>query len=394
MLEPVHDRPILGLFAGIGGLELGLRQAGLVRPPELYERWEPARSVLSHRMPEAKLHRDVLDLEDLDDAAIVTAGFPCTDLSQAGRTSGLDGSASGLIRRILLLLESSKPEWVLIENVPNMLRLRRGSAIHEITASLEASGYDWAYRTIDSRAFGLPQRRKRVYLLASAVHDPAAVLFREDDPLAESDGVAHGARRASAYGFYSTEGNRGVGWAVDSVPTLKGSTTISIPSPPAVWVIAHEPGRRIVRPTIEAAEVMQGFPAGWTSAAPARDRWKLVGNAVSVPVAFWIGEGLLQPAGVNACDGYDKTPHLIGSPWPHAACGMAGKTWDVRVSQWPRRPGGGENRHLVTVLDRYGNEPLSHRATKGFRDRLRRSSLNYSAEFMAALDEHVALTAP
>ncbi|WP_448627692.1 DNA cytosine methyltransferase [Geodermatophilus sp. URMC 64] len=389
----MHEGPILGLFAGIGGFELGLREGGLLGPVELYERWEPARSVLAHQLSEAKLHGDVMELRNLDGAAIVTAGFPCTDLSQAGRTSGLDGSASGLIRRILYLLERSNPDWVLIENVPNMLRLGRGSAIQEITCKLDAAGYNWAYRTIDSRAFGLPQRRKRVYLLASAVHDPAAVLFREDDPSEEADGAARGAWRGSAYGFYSTEGNRGVGWAIDALPTLKGSTTVSIPSPPAAWVPGHVPGRRIVRPSIEAAEVLQGFPAGWTSAAPARDRWKLVGNAVSVPVATWIGEGLRTLGGTDSVDGCDKSPRAPGDSWPRAACGAGGKAWNVDASEWPRRPSG-ENAHLVTVLDRYGSEPLSHRATKGFRDRLRRSSLRYSADFMAALDEHVELTAP
>jgi DNA (cytosine-5)-methyltransferase 1 len=294
---------------------------------------------------------------------------------------------------VLELLVSAHPRWVLIENVPNMLRLGRGSAIQEITNALEAAGYDWAYRTIDSRSFGLPQRRKRVYLLASTDHDPSAVLFREDNPAEDPDGAAHGAWRNSSFGFYSTEGNRGVGWAIDAVPTLKGSTTVSIPSPPAIWVLNNEPGRRIVRPTIQAAEVLQGFPAGWTSAAPVRDRWKLVGNAVSVPVAAWIGEGLLQPETANTFDSCDKVPHVPGALWPRAACRVDGKTWDVGVSEWPRHPAG-EQAHLVTVLDRHGSEPLSHRATKGFRDRLRRSSLNYSAEFMAALDEHVALTAP
>jgi DNA (cytosine-5)-methyltransferase 1 len=388
----VQLQSLLGLFAGIGGLELGLQQAGFDGVSELYEHWPSAQAVLGHRFPESLLHGDVLGLASLRDADVVTAGFPCTDLSQAGRTAGLEGSASGLIRHVLQLLEASRPQWLLIENVPNMLRLGRGNAIREITSSLEKAGYDWAYRMIDSRAFGLPQRRKRVYLLASADHDPAAVLFREDVPSEEPDGAAVGAWRDSAFGFYSTEGNRGVGWAIDAVPTLKGSTTVSIPSPPAIWVLGNEPGRRIVRPTIESAEVLQGFPAGWTSAAPARDRWKLVGNAVSVPVARWIGEGLLERNDGGAFDSYDKAPHAPGTPWPRAACSRDGKAWDVAVSEWPRRPAG-EGMHLVTVLDRFGSEPLSRRATKGFRDRLRRSSLRYAPKFMVALDEHVALTA-
>lgn len=384
---------ILGLFAGIGGMELGLQHAGVDEPSALYEWWEPARLVLAQHFEDADLNGDVLGLRNLRDATIVTAGFPCTDLSQAGRTSGLEGLASGLIRHVLELLRESNPEWVLIENVSNMLRLGRGAAIQEITASLESAGYDWAYRTIDSRSFGLPQRRKRVYLLASAVHDPAAVLYREDAPSEDQDGAVHGAWRNSAYGFYWTEGNRGIGWAVDAVPTLKGSTTLSIPSPPAVWIPGNQPGRRIVRPSIAAAEVLQGFPAGWTASAPPRDRWKLVGNAVSVPVARWIGEGILSDGSDLSVDGYGRTPHLEDHRWPRAACHVEGKTWDVHVSEWPLCPTEDDN-HLVTVLREHGAEPLSYRATRGFRDRLRRSNLRYAADFMAALDEHVVRSAP
>lgn len=388
---PVHS--LLGLFAGIGGLELGLHRAGFTGPTTLYEHWPSARAVLEHRFPEALRHGDVLKLDNVRGVGVLTAGFPCTDLSQAGRTAGLEGSASGLIRHVLGLLHDAKPTWLLIENVPNMLRLGRGNAIREITRALEEAGYDWAYRTIDSRSFGLPQRRKRVYLLASIAHDPAAVLFREDSPSEDPDAAALGARRNSAYGFYWTEGNRGVGWAVDAVPTLKGSTTVSIPSPPAVWVPRNGPGHRIVRPSIEAAEVLQGFPAGWTESAPPRDRWKLVGNAVSVPVAQWIGEGLLVGADAISFEGYDKVPRSPGNPWPRAACHVDGKTWDIGVSEWPRSPVS-DYIHLSDLLTEHGHQPLSYRATKGFRDRLRRSNLRYGPEFMAALDEHVEMAAP
>jgi DNA (cytosine-5)-methyltransferase 1 len=389
----VQHLSILGLFSGIGGIELGLRRAGLDEAVAMYEWWDPARSVLSQNFEESDLHGDVLGLRDLHGATVLTAGFPCTDLSQAGRTSGLEGSASGLIRYVLGLLRATRPQWLLIENVPNMLRLARGAAIHEITSSLEAVGYTWAYRTIDSRSFGLPQRRKRVYLLASLDGDPAAVLFRENAPAEDSDGAADGARRGSAYGFYWTEGNRGTGWAIDAIPTLKGSTTVRIPSPPAVWLPGNEPGRRIVRPSIEAAEVLQGFPAGWTQSAPPRDRWKLVGNAVSVPVAEWIGEGLLAEPGNAAIDGLEIVPHQSGGRWPGAACHVDGKTWEVGVSEWPRSPAD-EYIHLADVLSEFGDEPLSHRATRGFRDRLRRSSLRYNPDFMTALDAHVQVTAP
>src|SRR5213076_10234 len=90
-------------------------------------------------------------------------------------------------------------------------------------------------------------------------------------------------------GFYWTEGIRGLGWAVNAVPTLKGGSTVGVPSPPAIWMPAGE----IVTPSLCDVERLQGFETDWTKPAekvvrPSL-RWKLVGNAVSVPVAAWLG---------------------------------------------------------------------------------------------------------
>lgn len=382
---------ILSLFSGVAGIELGLAQAGLTNTTAFYECWAPARDVLRARFPDIPLHDDIVSLENLHGVTLVTAGFPCTDLSQAGPSRGLDGAASGLIRHVLALLPSNRPDWLLIENVPNILYLGSGCAMAEITAALEAAGYDWAYRVMDSRAFGLPQRRRRVYLLASRVHDPAAVLFRADRPSLRGDGGATGAW-SDAFGFYWTEGNRGLGWAVDALPALKGSTSVSIPSSPAAWLQSGEPGRRLVRPSIEAAERLQGLPAGWTAAAPTRDRWKLVGNAVSAPAAQWIGEGLIETPDPRLVEDLERQPLPPGAPWPLAAHRRGTATWRVDVSEWPKQPSG-QYRHLSTLLRRYGAEPLSYRAARGFRDRLARSTLRYSDDFMRDLNEHVARAA-
>jgi DNA (cytosine-5)-methyltransferase 1 len=102
----------------------------------------------------------------------------------------------------------------------------------------------------------------------------------------------------SACGFYWTEGLRGLGWAVDAVPTLKGGSSVGIPSPPGVWRRGVGDGPAIITPDVRDAERLQGFAAGWTEPAvedPRRrngPRWKLVGNAVSVPVARWLGDRL------------------------------------------------------------------------------------------------------
>lgn len=370
------------LFSGIGGIEVGLGAAGVATVVSLCEHWGPAQAVLAAHLPGVPVHDDVTSLDDFGGAELVTAGFPCTDLSQAGMTRGLDGENSGLVLNVLRMVREHQPPWLLLENVPNMLHLGNGQAMARIVAELEDAGYRWAYRVLDSRFTGLAQRRRRVILLASRDEDPAPLLLSEDA------GTPAWPAEAAAYGFSWTEGNRGLGWAVGAVPTLKGGTTVRVPSPPAVWLPDAEQGMQIVRPSIEAAEVLQGFPAGWTAAAPERDRWKLVGNAVSTRVTEWVGEQLkARGGGSQAVWREDLLPD--GAPWPRAGRGGYGKRWHAHVSEFPRHPSHEQQQVLSTLLSNYGSAPLSYRATKGFRDRLVRSRLRYPPAFLTSLNEHV-----
>ena len=369
---------VVGLFAGVGGIERGLHLSG-GESVMLSESWQAAKVVLRRRFPDVELVGDITQLNALPECDLVAAGFPCTDISQAGRTAGIGGAASGLVVKALDLIRVRRPKWVLLENVPNMLHLSRGRAMSEITDQLQDMDYAWAYRVIDSRAFGVAQRRRRVFLLASTEGDPASVLLGED---AGQPTAVHW--REDAYGFYWTEGNRGIGWAQDAVPTLKGSTTASIPSPPGVWLPKNPIGLQISRPSIEAAELLQGFPAGWTMAAPPRDRWKLVGNAVTSHVTKWLGDRLVSGA-ANLVDGLDRSPMRPDQAWPLAAYSAEGKRWRVQVSEWPVRK---RYLHLATVMTQRGFEPLSARATRGFRLRLGNSSLRYDRDFFRALIDH------
>src|SRR4051794_8476877 len=95
MLEDVAMRSV-GLFAGIGGFDVGLQRAG-IKTDLLCEYWEPAATVLRKRF-DADIVGDICDLKSLPSVDVVTAGFPCTDLSQVGRTAGIDGRESGLVR--------------------------------------------------------------------------------------------------------------------------------------------------------------------------------------------------------------------------------------------------------------------------------------------------------
>ena len=151
---------VAGLFAGVGGIELGLKRAGM-HTELLCEYWDPAVAVLGRRFEGVPLVRDVRQLQELPPVRLVAAGFPCTDLSQAGFTRGIRGEASGLVAEVFRLLERRRVPWVLLENVRNMLVLDGGAAMNFLVSKLEALGYQWAYRLVDSRFTGVPQRRQR-----------------------------------------------------------------------------------------------------------------------------------------------------------------------------------------------------------------------------------------
>ena len=160
------------------------------------------------------------------------------------------------------LLGQRRVPWVVVENVRNMLSLDRGAAMEFLVSSFEALGYRWAYRLVDSRFTGVPQRRQRVILVATTIGDPRQVLLSDD--LGEP---ASNRLRLDAVGFYWTEGRRGLGWAPDAVPTIKGGSSIGIPSPPAIWNPTGSPGQRLVVPQVRDGERLQGFEHGWTAPA-------------------------------------------------------------------------------------------------------------------------------
>ncbi|MFU8875521.1 DNA cytosine methyltransferase [Micromonospora sp. SL4-19] len=385
---------VAGLFAGIGGIELGLKRAAgeKLETSLLCESWSPAQQVLAAHFPDVDLHDDVATLRSLPARLdLVAAGFPCTDLSQAGRTAGIRGRESGLVAHVFEVLRLASERgrrlpWLLIENVPNMLVLDRGLAMAYLVKELGNLGYRWAYRVVDSRFTGVPQRRRRVLLLASQAEDPRAVLFADD-----AGSLDEGELRDDAFGFYWTEGRGGLGWAQDATPTFKGGSALGIPSPPAVWLPTEEPGRKILVPSVEDGEALQGFDRGWTAPADLGrrngPRWKLVGNAVTVGVAQWAGERILSPGEIVA-------PFAEWSgkgAWPLAAWGEGDKVWKVEASEFPQLKPYTHLRELLTIQQAV---PLSHRAASGFWRRLQEGNLGRHPGFRADIAEHVELTAP
>lgn len=368
-----------GLFAGIGGIELGLSRSG--HRTAVFSEIDPSASeVLKVRFPGIDNLGDIRALGSLPkEVDLITAGFPCQDLSQAGLTAGLSGNRSSLVDEIFRILREQDIPWVLLENVSFMLRLQKGEALGHVITFLERLGYDWAYRVVDTRSAGLPQRRQRVYLLASKDGDPRSVLLGDDAGPPQKEPPERW--RDFACGFYWTEGVKGLGWAIDAVPTLKAGSTVGIPSPPAVIL----PSGEVITPDIRDAERLQGFCQDWTKPAVnvARPslRWKLVGNSVSVPVAAWIGARLVEPAEYEP----DNDQELVGDTWPIAAWGIKGKRYASTVSAWPMSK---RRTHLASFL-RHEGPPLSERATRGFLARTCKSGLRFPGGFLGLLEDHL-----
>jgi DNA (cytosine-5)-methyltransferase 1 len=365
-----------GLFAGIGGFELGFSRAGF-ETTLVVDNAPAAQAVLEARFPNASLVDDVRSLDRLPSTVdVVCAGFPCQDLSSVGAKQGIGGARSSLVGEVFRLLEKNPVPWVVLENVPFILQLCRGAAIDTITNSLHELGYSWAYRVLDTQGFGLPQRRRRWYLVASNTHDPRGVLLSDDTD--ESPSVAD----EPAFGFYWTEGKRSLGWAVDAVPPIKGGSSVGVPSPPAILM----PDGEVVTPDIRDAERMQGFAADWTRPAEAvvkpGFRWQAVGNAVSVNVVEWIAERL------SAAPEFDehRDQALKSDRWPNAA--WADERGVVHVSEVGAFPIFRARASLTDFLH-YPPKPLSARAAAGFLKRTKTGTLRFQDGFLDAVRAHL-----
>jgi DNA (cytosine-5)-methyltransferase 1 len=364
---------VVGLYAGIGGFELGFQAAGL-KPLLLADKDEHCRRVLASRFPNARIEGDVADLNALPRGTqIVTAGFPCQNLSMAGDKKGIRGRKSRDVRHLFELLQYGGPTLA-IENVYFMLHLKKGAAMTGLVREVEELGYRWAYRVVNTLAFGLPQRRRRVFFVASMRVDPRKILFADETGplLKEIPTVEH------PLGFYWTEGRRGVGIALDAIPPLKIASGLGIPSAPAVLF----PDGEVLTPSIAACERLQGFPHEWTDLpfdSKRSPRWTMVGNAVSVPAAEWLAGRIKVPGDI-----LDLPVRALGrgEPWPSAAFGAEGKRFALEASEFPIAT---ERPSIATFRDESW-APLSARALRGFITRAKEGGLRFPDGFIPALE--------
>lgn len=310
----------VSLFSGVGGLDLGLQRAG-VTVEWLAENDEYRRRVLRERFPGTPIFPDVRDVDGIPFAELVHGGFPCQDLSHAGTKRGLGGERSGLFHEFARVVDIVRPRTVLLENVPGLFTSNGGRDFGVVLGRLAELGYgDLAWRTLDSRHFGVPQRRQRVFVLGLRSRARAG-----GDRAGQILGVGARCPRHPATGVVSARGEtpeaprdrapRESGRiAFSIVPDKKQAVNIravEVTTAPAVSAVTYgkstDRGVRVVdeatmdvrRLTPRECERLQGFPDDWTLVGDPTDyqRYAAVGDAVTVPVARWLGERLLGDPG-------------------------------------------------------------------------------------------------
>jgi DNA (cytosine-5)-methyltransferase 1 len=204
------------LFAGIGGFELGLERAGF--EIEWQVELDPyCRAVLERHFPKALRFEDVRDVGEAELAPVdvICGGFPCQDLSSAGKGAGIDGARSGLWSEFARIVRELRPRYVLVENVPALLtgkgkRWDR-APIGRVLGDPAEVGYDAEWARMSAREFGAPHLRQRVWIVAYPREDADPEILgrgtrgarrpsrlRPDRQGLSAAGMAHPSRHAEA----------------------------------------------------------------------------------------------------------------------------------------------------------------------------------------------------
>jgi DNA (cytosine-5)-methyltransferase 1 len=167
------------IFSGIGGFDLGFERAGM-RVSWQVELDPYCRAVLARHFPAAARFEDVraVGARELDPVDLLCGGFPCQDLSAAGRGAGIDGARSGLWSEFARIVRELRPRYVVVENVPALLtgkgkRWDRGP-IGRVLGDLAEARYDAEWACLSAGEFGAPHLRKRVWIVAYPARDAEA----------------------------------------------------------------------------------------------------------------------------------------------------------------------------------------------------------------------------
>lgn len=338
---------LVSLFAGIGGFDLGFERAGFDILAHV-EKDEKCRELLAAKWSDSVSLDDVCaaGAHNLPACDVITFGFPCQDLSVAGKRAGLAGGRSGLFYHATRIINELTPSYCLFENVPGLLTSGGGRDFRLVLGEMDRLGYSGAWRMLDAQFFGVAQRRRRVFGLFSCLdsgaercaeilslpeslrgHHPPGRKAEEGSSAPFACGVSSDRRHAPRIGRITRVENQAIGFTQSSFGgyregcgTLRasggdlggGSETLIVQASGLAddnrdnlcnTASAGPSARRL---TSTECERLQGFPDGWTAGFSDTVRFRMLGNAVCVKVAEWIARRMAVAMGTTPGTGGTK----------------------------------------------------------------------------------------
>ena len=234
-----------------------------------------------------------VDADSIPNHDLLCAGFPCQDFSVAGKRAGLEGARGTLFFEICRVLRAKRPSYVFLENVKGLLSADNGRAFGIVLTSLDELGYDCQWQVLNSKDFGVPQNRERVFIIGHLRGQPRPKVF----PIGE-DGSQNNSPEPEWFS-YAIDSNYGKGCYTPGKSNARTMINFG-----ALQGGAHSGGLHsqmtglqneigIRRLTPLECERLQGFPDGWTEGISDTQRYKCLGNAVTVNVIEAIGGVIL-----------------------------------------------------------------------------------------------------
>lgn len=299
---------VASFFSGIGGFDIGFESAGF--SVSMQCEVEPfCQSILKKHWPKLPLHEDITKVksDDIPKSDVWVGGFPCQDLSLArmGKRDGLRGSKSGLFYEFARLVGEGKPRVILLENVAGLLSSHGGKDLGIVLSTLAELGYSVGWRTLNSKYFGVPQSRQRVYIVGCRGdgRGPGEILFESecrqgDIAQSRSNGAEVAASFQDIVGDVSGEGP-----VIQALAYCLYATSARHTGTDWSRNYVSYPKLGEVRRLIPAeCEGVMAFPKGWTipksTDLSADDldsaRYHALGNAVTPPVAEWLALRIRQ----------------------------------------------------------------------------------------------------
>lgn len=302
---------VASFFAGIGGFDLGFERTKQMQVVWQCELNDFCRDILSQHwkdVPSATDIKEVANEKDpgssIPDAAVWTGGFPCQDVSLArmGPRKGLRGKQSGLFFDFAKLIAARLPPTVVIENVAGLLSSHGGRDFQIVIRTLAQLGYGVGWRVLNSRYFGVPQSRQRVYIVACYRNPERAGQILFESERSEGDDEASGPDGAHLVSPFKKElGDPRKGPIVQGLAYCLYACSARHTGTDWSRTYVSYPDGRVRRLTPLECERIQGFPDGWTIPKMKIDdvdrldtlRYHALGNAVTVNVAQWLAERII-----------------------------------------------------------------------------------------------------